>query len=219
METYLQYRRIGKEIKNQLQHDVENARQLRCLSKQQTRTIGDRVVLVVDWDGPADPFAPRNWAFVKKLKALLIVSSIAFLVGAIAPIDSPVMMEAAEEFHVSLVAESLSQGVFLAGFGVGAMLVGPFSEVLGRTFAYIVPLLLFCIWVMASALAPNFGAEITFRFLAGFCGATPLVVAGGSLSDMFTPLEKTYWFPIFAFCGFGKSSYLNLRQTLAAFEG
>jgi len=59
------------------------------------------------------------------------------------------------------------------------------------------------IFIMASGLAPNIGAQLVFRFLAGFSGASPLVCAGGSLSDMFTPLEKTYMFPLFGVGGFG----------------
>lgn len=61
----------------------------------------------------------------------------------------------------------------------------------------------FMIFVMASALAPNLGAQLAFRFLAGVVGSTPLTCAGGSISDMWPPLEKTFAFPIFAICGFG----------------
>jgi len=68
---------------------------------------------------------------------------------------------------------------------------------------YLGALSLFGIWIMASALAPNIGAQIIFRFLAGFCGAAPLTVAGGSMSDIWDPIEKTWAFPIFAIAGFG----------------
>ena len=203
METYLQYRRIGNNIRKQLETDVEDVRHLKCVSRQQTRVVGGRPVLVVEWDSGEDSFNPRNWPGIRKFRATLIVGLIAFLVGAVAPIDSAVLPQAAKDFRVSDVVESLAQAVFLIGFGVGALVFGPYSEVLGRSFSYIVPLSLFCIWVMASALAPNIGAQTAFRFLAGFCGATPLVCAGGSLSDMYTPMEKTYMFPFFAICGFG----------------
>lgn len=59
------------------------------------------------------------------------------------------------------------------------------------------------IFIMASALAPNVGAQLAFRFLAGAFGATPLTCAGGSISDMWPSLEKTYAFPLFAIPGFG----------------
>ena len=56
---------------------------------------------------------------------------------------------------------------------------------------------------MAAGLAPNFGAKITFRFLAGFFGSTPLTVGGGTIADLYTPLETTLAFPLMAISAFG----------------
>ncbi len=203
METYLQYRRIGQTLKKQLESDdVEDARALPCLSRQKTRVVGGRPVIIVEFDGPDDPMNPRNWSFFRRFYTTLIISSIAFMVGAAAPIDAAVLPQAAEDLGVSEVTETLAVAVFLSGFGFGALICGPFSEVLGRNGTYIVSLLSMCVWLMASALAPNIGAQVVFRFLAGFSGASPLVCAGGSLSDMYTPLEKTSMFPMFSLFGF-----------------
>lgn len=67
---------------------------------------------------------------------------------------------------------------------------------------YIVTIIIYMIFVMASGLAPNIGAQLTFRFLAGVFGATPLTCAGGSISDIWSPLEKTFAFPLYAIPGF-----------------
>lgn len=58
------------------------------------------------------------------------------------------------------------------------------------------------IFIMASALAPNIGAQLVFRFIAGFFGSTPLTCAGGSISDLWSPMERVYAFPIFANAAF-----------------
>ncbi|MCJ1229813.1 hypothetical protein MMC12_006483 [Toensbergia leucococca] len=55
---------------------------------------------------------------------------------------------------------------------------------------------------MASGLAPNIGAQLVFRFLAGFFGSTPLTCAGGSISDLWSPMERVYAFPMFANAAF-----------------
>lgn len=52
------------------------------------------------------------------------------------------------------------------------------------------------IFIMASGLAPNLGAQIAFRFLAGMAGSTPLTTFGGSVADMWNPLDRTFVFPI-----------------------
>lgn len=46
-------------------------------------------------------------------------------------------MPASKEFGVSEVAESLATGLFLVGFGVGALVAGPISETIGRSPVYI----------------------------------------------------------------------------------
>lgn len=171
MATYLQYRHLRQQLAKQLEEKVEDARDLPSLSQQKTRVVGGRPVLVVDWDAPDDTQNPRNWPFKQKLCPLLMVSLLALLVGACAPIDSPIIPDAAAEFHVSTLVESLSVGNFLTGFGFGALVAGPVSEVLGRSRTYLTTLGVMCIFLMASALAPNIGAQLVFRFLAGFAGS------------------------------------------------
>jgi MFS family permease len=96
----------------------------------------------------------------------------------------------------------LNVGIYLAGFAAGSVFAGPFSETFGRNIVYLGSMIIFMIFVLASALAPNIGAQLAFRFLAGVFGSTPLTCAGGSISDLWSPLEKTYSFPIFAIGGF-----------------
>lgn len=171
--------------------------------KEKEEKDSTRQYLLVDWDSHDDPYNPRNWPTSKRLACTLIVSSIGFIVTAASSIDSATAMQAAEALGVSETAESLATALFLVGFGCGVLLSGPLSELLGRGLVYTSTLVLFMIWTMASALAPNFAGQIIFRFLAGFCGSAPLTVAGGSMSDMWNPKEKTWAFPIFGISGFG----------------
>jgi hypothetical protein len=168
---------------------------------------GDEQVFVVGWEGSDDPSDPHNWPNWKRWYVTVLVAAIGAVVGIASAIDSSALMPASREFHVSEVAESLAtvsadtsflsrrdadghQGLYLIGFGSGALFAGPFSETVGRNPVYIVTLSLFSVFIMASGLAPNYGAQLIFRFLAGFFGATPLVVAGGSISDIWNPLER-----------------------------
>lgn len=204
METYLQYRRIGRALRKQLDTDAEAVRYLPYLARQETRHVEGRAVFVVDWDGPEDPLNPRNWPFAKRLGVMLVVCLIGGLISVASSLDGAVVPQAAKDLGVSEVTESFGAiGSFLLGFGPGCLVTGPFSEVLGRNQIYIPTLALFCIFIMASGLAPNIGSQIVFRFLACFVGSAPSVCVGGSISDMFTPMEKTYIFPLFSLFGFG----------------
>lgn len=159
-------------------------------------------VFVVGYQGPDDPMDPHNWSTWTRVGCTAIIALIGGIVGFASSIDSSVLRNASEEFHVSTVTESLATGIFLIGFGIGGLLSGPISEAIGRNPVYIATLTLYMIFIMASALAPNIGAQLAFRFIAGVFGSTPLTCAGGSIADMWDPLERVYSFPIFANAAF-----------------
>lgn len=160
-------------------------------------------VFIVGWQGADDPLHPRNWALSRRISCTLQISLIAAGVGAASGIDATMLPQAAADLGVSKVAESLDTGLYLVGMGMGALIAGPFSETFGRNAVYTGSMAVFMVWIMASGLAPTFGAQIVFRFLAGCSASTPLVCSGGSVSDMFNSVEKTWAFPLYAISAFG----------------
>ncbi|GME37265.1 mfs general substrate transporter [Neofusicoccum parvum] len=173
-----------------------------ALTGVSVRSRGDGKVFVVGYEGAGDPLNPHNWARAPRVFATMLVAGVGFVVGVASSIDAEIVREAAREFGVSEVVESLATGLYLAGFGAGALFAGPISETLGRNPVYIVTMTLYMIFIMASGLAPNIGAQLAFRFLAGLFGSTPLTCAGGSISDMWDPMERVMAFPVFANAAF-----------------
>ncbi|KAJ5594166.1 MFS general substrate transporter [Penicillium hispanicum] len=159
-------------------------------------TSSDKLVFIVGFDGPDDQLNPKNWSLRRKWVTLGIVGTTGFLVGWVSAIDSAVMKQGEEAFGVSEVAESLATSLYLIAFGFGSLFAGPFSETVGRNPVYLVTLSLLMVFIMASGLAPNFGAQLVFRFIAGLFGCTPLTTFGGSMADIFDLLDRTYAFPV-----------------------
>ncbi|KAJ5957359.1 hypothetical protein N7501_011638 [Penicillium viridicatum] len=153
-------------------------------------------LFIVGFDGPDDQLNPKNWPTGRKWSTLGIVGTTGLLVGWASSIDSTVIKQGQEEYGVSEIVESLATALFLIAFGIGSLVAAPFSETVGRNPVYIVTLLILMIFTMASGLAPNLGAQLAFRFLAGLFGCTPMTTFGGSMSDIFDPIERTYAFPI-----------------------
>ncbi|KAJ4421730.1 hypothetical protein N0V82_003574 [Gnomoniopsis sp. IMI 355080] len=160
-------------------------------------------VFVVDWTSPTDPLNPRNWPLSRRISCTLQISLIAAGVGAASGIDATVLPQAAASLGVSEVAESLATGLYLVGMGLGSLVAGPLSETFGRIRVYCGSMGVFMAMILGAGLAPNFGAQITFRLLAGCAASTPLVCAGGSVADMFDGVEKTWAFPLYAIAAFG----------------
>lgn len=176
----------------------------------------------VDWESAHDPQNPHNWSTRTRIRLILILDAIAFIATAASSIDAGTQAQAAKALGVSEVVEALGgTGIFLIGFGLGSLLSSPASEMVGRYPVYLGALSIFGCWLIGSALSPNIGAQIAFRFLAGLFVSAPLTVAGGSMSDMFNPKEKTWAFPMFAIVGFGGpvlgpviSSYFSVTGVL-----
>ncbi|KAJ5111332.1 hypothetical protein N7532_001867 [Penicillium argentinense] len=160
-------------------------------------------LLIVGWEGENDPQNPRNWSLSSRLTATLLVSALGWVVGAASSINSGVLPQTTAAFHVSDVVGSLVTGLYLLGFAAGSLVSGPLSEILGRNAVYTGSLTLFMIFIMGAALAPNIGALLAFRFLAGIFGCPPLTCAGGTIADLWNPLEKTIYFPMYAVLSFG----------------
>lgn len=145
---------------------------------------------------------PMNWTWAKKWLLVALVTSIGLLVGAAASINSAGSTQAAAHFGVSEEVMELQTAIFLIGFGVSAPFLGALSEIGGRNPVYAVTLLLFSLFEVGSALAPNIQTRVIMRFFAGFFGSTPLSNAGGSIADIANARERTFVFPIFANAGF-----------------
>ncbi|CAG8930482.1 unnamed protein product [Penicillium salamii] len=218
METYFQYQRVQQAVR---QHLLELKDNCSCQSyvvgashdakcglsvhehipdlpeKQVSSATSDNVILV-GWDGPDDSLNPANQSTGRKISMTLLISLIALSVTAASAIDACGVREYSQYFQVSEVVGSLATGLFLIGFACGSLLSGPFSETFGRNAVYLTTMLLFLIFIMASGLAPNLHSHLIFRFMAGFFASTPLSCAGGTVADLWNPVEKAYAFPLYA---------------------
>jgi MFS family permease len=80
--------------------------------------------------------------------------------------------------------------VYLLGYCFGPLAIAPLSEMYGRLPLYHVCNVLFVIFNVACALAPNLGGLIAFRLLAGLAGSCPLTIGAGSLADMISKEKR-----------------------------
>ncbi|KAG8925807.1 hypothetical protein FRC02_009391 [Tulasnella sp. 418] len=104
---------------------------------------------------------------------------------------APALGDIAEEFRIrnsTVVALTLS--IYLLAIAVGPLFIAPLSEIYGRKIALNIGIVLFVIFSVACALAPNTAALIIFRFLTGLAGSGPLAIGGGSISDVFDESER-----------------------------
>ncbi|KAE8375514.1 MFS general substrate transporter [Aspergillus bertholletiae] len=136
----------------------------------------------------------------------LIINFSACVVYMAAAIYTPSQPEIERVFNVSSTASSLGLALFVLGYGTGSLLFAPISEIpsIGRNWPYIIPLLIFVVLTVPTALSTTFAGLMVLRFIQGFFGSPILSTGGASLTDIATPSMRPYtlysW-AIFAFAG------------------
>ena len=88
--------------------------------------------VIVDFEGPDDPYRPINWPFRKKAITTLLYGFTTMGSTMASSIFSSGIPTISKEYHVGTEVSILGLSLFLAGFGLGPLLWAPLSEVYGR---------------------------------------------------------------------------------------
>ncbi|QIW96952.1 hypothetical protein AMS68_002470 [Peltaster fructicola] len=159
------------------------------------------IVFVVGWP-ETDLHNPRDWSMTKKWTTIVTTCILTAVLIIPSSVDGATQEAFNAYFGVNALAGSMTTGIFLIGIGVGSLFSGPFSETFGRNAVYISTMIVVMLFIMGKALAPNYGAAITFRFLAALFAAAPMTVMGGTVGDIWTPNQIAFGLPFATFAGY-----------------
>ena len=114
---------------------------------------------------------PLSWPASKRWTCTIIVVMMTATIAFCSSIHTAAITSVALHFNCSRTVSTLGVTTFLLGFASGPLIFAPMSEVLGRNLIYRITLLLFVVFNLGCALAPNIAALLLFRFLCGFFGS------------------------------------------------
>ena len=89
----------------------------------------------------------------------------------------------------SEIVGSLMVTIYLIGFAIGPLFLGPLSELYGRYPVVVLATWFFNIWALGCALAPNMPSLIVMRLLAGIGGSAVMTIAPAIVADIY-PIER-----------------------------
>jgi MFS family permease len=138
-----------------------------------------------------DPEAPNNWPFRKKF--IIFIGGIMSVINSTLASSMPAGASAEIAKHFSVRSDLelvLPISTFLIGYTLGPILCGPLSENYGRKIVFLVAFLLYTLFTMATALAPNWPSFLIFRWLCGVMASAPIAVVGGLYADIFENPRK-----------------------------
>ena len=134
-----------------------------------------------------------------------IVATMAGIVSFSSSVQTPAIKAIAADYHESdLLTTFAASSAYLLGFGSGPFVFSPLSEVVGRRQVYCGTFAIFALMQLASALSPLVATLAVFRFLAGFSGGPTVANAGGSITDLWHPSERSAPFAVYTvacYCG------------------
>lgn len=140
--------------------------------------------IIVSWDGD-DPESPFKWSITYRLYLTALVFMLNTGCTFASSLPSSLIEEISHSTHVSQEVVKIAVFIYVGGFAAGPLLWAPLSELYGTRPILIASTFLGTIFQMASALAPNIGALIIFRFLAGTLSSAILAVGGGIFANIF----------------------------------
>ncbi|POS72258.1 major facilitator superfamily transporter, partial [Diaporthe helianthi] len=134
----------------------------------------------------------RGWPLWERWFATAVLSGYKFISSLASLTMAPGVDIIAEEFaiHNSTVS-TLLLTIYVLGYAVGPLLLGPASEIYGRKPVLTLSNLWYLVFNIACGLARSRDQMIAFRFLAGVGGSGPLALGGGVLSDCWNAEERT----------------------------
>ncbi|KAF2686405.1 MFS general substrate transporter [Lentithecium fluviatile CBS 122367] len=143
--------------------------------------------VIVDFEGPDDPYRPINWPTKKKVITTMLYGLTTMTATWASSAYSAGTRQIAAEFHVGTQTANLGTTLFLFGFGIGPLLWAPLSEVYGRRLAVLTPMFVAICFSFGSAVSKDFQTLMLTRFFGALFASAPVTNTGGVLGDLFSP--------------------------------
>lgn len=144
-----------------------------------------RAVLVT-WYDATDPENPHCWPCWIKFIVYFQINFYTLVVYIASSIFSAAQPQFEAIYGLSKAQGSLGLALVLLGYGLGALLLSPLSEIpaIGRNPPYTISLALFLIVSGLAVAVDNAAGFLVLRFLQGFFGSPCLATGAASLTDI-----------------------------------
>ncbi|PRW64005.1 multidrug effflux MFS transporter [Actinopolyspora mortivallis] len=126
---------------------------------------------------------PTGWA---RARIILVLGALVALVPLTIDMYLPALPAIGDSLNAGSSATQLTLTGTLLGLGLGQLAIGPFSDAAGRRLPLILGISLHVVASLLCLVAPNIVLLGLLRVLQGVGGASAMVVALASVSDLFT---------------------------------
>ncbi|KIW02516.1 hypothetical protein, variant [Verruconis gallopava] len=145
---------------------------------------------LIAWDSLKDPQNPLYWPTRKRLVNMILISCLTFISPLGSSIFAPGIDLTLKDLHTSSKAiGSFMITIFLLGYCLGPMFLGPLSEIFGRRPIILISSWLFTLFLLGCSFVKNMAGLIVLRFFAGTAGSAVMNLAPAIVADLY-PIER-----------------------------
>jgi MFS family permease len=145
---------------------------------------------LVAFDPHFDADNPKDWPSGRKWAVTDVLSATGFNRIMVSTIMAPALTTIAHELRMSSTEAVMSLSIYLLATAFGPLVMGPLSEVYGRSKVLHVSSVWFLVWNIVCGFANTKETLIAARFLAGFGASSIYALGGGVLSDVWRPEQR-----------------------------
>lgn len=138
---------------------------------------------LVKWE-ENDPDNPYNWPVGKRCYMTFLLGMLAMVGSLASSIIAPAEPVISEELNMSSEVTILTVSLYVVGFIFGPCIWAPISEIWGRRWSLLPPLIGLTIFSIGSAVSQSPTSLLLTRFFGGFFGSAPVSNVNASLGDL-----------------------------------
>lgn len=145
---------------------------------------------LVTFNPEYDADNPKDWRYGRKWAVTDVISATGFNRIMVSTIMAPALHTIAKELDMNSAESVMALSIYLLATAFGPLVIGPLSEIYGRERILHASNAWFLVWNVACGFANTKGLLIAARFLAGFGASSVYALAGGVLTDVWTPEQR-----------------------------
>lgn len=145
---------------------------------------------------------PREWGTGKKTRVTLILGVMVLSFTYLSTAFALSARSLQQYFNTSAEVVTLGLSLYVLGFALGPLLMGPLAQTNGKRPVYVISWILFTACCFVVSESKNLGAILAFRLLSSIAGASALNNVPASYSDMTTPPKYAPFFTCYGFSAF-----------------
>ena len=180
-------------------NDVERGSPL-PIPEKSSKILDDPYLVKWNTNDPEDPY---NWSTVKRSWMTFQLGLLAMVGSLASSIIAPASTEIEEDLNMSTELTILTVSLYVLGFIFGPCIWAPISEIWGRRWSLLPPLIGLTLFSIGSATSKSTASLLVTRFFGGFFGSAPVSNVTAALGDMWSPKTRGTAMGLYAVCVIG----------------